>query len=161
MQWPFETPRNPILDDQVALDTAWYHTSTDPRWPTRGRTMTPAEIADGGELHQRHATRDAGREWTDNGSQRERRQLKHRPEGDSRIAPVHPELTRLLRDHLQRFATAPDGRLFSGIRGGELPTITYRRASIKARQTALTPAEQASPLARGPTTSGTPVCPPG
>jgi len=75
--------------------------------------------------------------------------------------PTHPELTRLIRDHLERFATAPDGRLFSGVRGGELPTITYRRAWIKARQTALTAVEQASPHARRPTTSGTPACPRG
>jgi integrase len=34
--------------------------------------------------------------------------------------------------------------------GRELPTITYRRARIKARQAALTAAEQASPLARRP-----------
>ena len=72
-----------------------------------------------------------------------------RPE-DSRIVPVHPELTTLLCDHLAHFGTAPDGRMFSGVRGGKLPTITYRRAWIKARQTALTAAEQASPLARRP-----------
>jgi integrase len=102
-----------------------------------------------GELHLRSATPDAGSEWTDDGSARERRQLKHRPEGDSRIVPVHPELTSLLRDHLA-LGTATDGRLFSGVRGGELPTITYRRAWIKARQAALTAAEQASPLARRP-----------
>lgn len=41
----------------------------------------------------------------------------------------------------------PDGRLFGGVRGGELPTITCRRAWIKARRTALSAAEQASPLA--------------
>jgi integrase len=58
------------------------------------------------------------------------------------------EAFRLLRDHLANFATASDGRLFGGVRGGELPTITYRRAWIKARQMALNPAEQASPLAR-------------
>jgi len=58
-----------------------------------------------------------------------------RPE-DSRIVPVHPELTTLLCDHLAHFGTAPDGRMFSGVRGGKLPTITYRRAWIKARQTA-------------------------
>jgi len=57
-----------------------------------------------------------------------------RPE-DSRIVPVHPELTTLLCDHLAHFGTAPDGRMFSGVRGGKLPTITYRRAWIKARQT--------------------------
>ena len=102
------------------------------------------------ELHLRAATPDAGGDWTDDGSQRERRQLKHRAEGDSRIVPVHPELIRILRDHLKQLGIAPDGRLFSGVRGGELPTITYRRAWIKARQTALTASEQASPLARRP-----------
>jgi integrase len=105
---------------------------------------------DWGELHIRSATPDAGGEWTDDGSVRETRQLKHRAEGDSRVVPTHPELTRLLRDHLANFATASDGRLFDGVRGGELPTITYRRAWIKARQTALSAAEQASPLARRP-----------
>jgi integrase len=103
-----------------------------------------------GELHLRHATPDAGAECTDDGSQREHRQLKHRPEGDSRIVPVHPELTRLLREHVERFGTASDGRLFCGVRGGEMPTITYRRAWMKARQAALSPAEQVSPLARRP-----------
>ena len=102
-----------------------------------------------GELHLRGATPDTGADWTDDGSARERRQLKHRAEGDSRIVPVHPELTRLLLDHLA-LGTTPDGRLFSGVRGGELPTITYRRAWIKAREAALTAAEQASPLARRP-----------
>jgi hypothetical protein len=43
-----------------------------------------------GELHLRNATPDTGREWTDDGSSRERRQLKHRADGDSRIVPVHP-----------------------------------------------------------------------
>jgi len=57
---------------------------------------------------------------------------------------------KLLRDHLARFDIAPDGRLFGGVHGGELPTITYRRAWVKARQTALTEADQASPLARRP-----------
>jgi len=78
---------------------------------------------DWGELHIRSATPDVGSEWTDDGSVREMRQLKHRAEGDSRIVPTHPELTRLLREHLDKFGTAPDGRLFGGVRGGELPTI--------------------------------------
>ena len=110
----------------------------------------PPDDHDWGELHIRSAMPDAGREWTDNGSTRERRQLKHRADGDSRVVPTHPELTRLLREHLVKFDTAPDGRLFGGVRGGELPTITYRRAWIRARQMAFTAAEQASPLARRP-----------
>ncbi len=116
----------------------------------RQEWQDPAEAEDWGELHLRAATPDAGSEWTDDGSPRERRQLKHRAEGDTRVVPTHPELTRLLRRHLTEFDAAPDGRLFGGVRGGELPTITYRRAWIKARQVALTAAEQASPLARRP-----------
>jgi integrase len=111
----------------------------------------PPEDQDWGELHLRSATPDAGREWTNDDSPRERRQLKHRAEGDTRIVPTHPELTRLLREHLASFEPAADGRLFAGVRGRDLPTITYRRAWTKARQAALSPAEQASPLA----------CPPG
>jgi hypothetical protein len=110
----------------------------------------PPDEQDWGELHLRTATPDAGSEWTDDGSVRERRQLKHRAEGDTRIVPTHPELTRLLRDHVVNFGRADDGRLFAGVRVGDLPTITYRRAWAKARQVALTPAEQASPLARRP-----------
>ena len=110
----------------------------------------PPDDGDWGELHIRSATPDAGREWTDDGSARETRQLKHRPEGDSRIVPTHPELTRLLRDHLAKFDPPSGSRLFGGVRGGELPTVTYRRAWIKARQMALTAAEQASSLARRP-----------
>jgi integrase len=64
--------------------------------------------------------------------------------------PAHPDLTSLLREHLAQFGTARDGRLFIGVRGGELPTVTYRRAWIRARAAALTAMEQASPLARRP-----------
>jgi integrase len=103
-----------------------------------------------GELEFEDASPDAGREWTDDGDHRERRQLKHRATGDSRPVPAHPELVALLRKHLEEFGTAPDGRLFTGVRGGELPTITYRRAWTAARRAALTLAEYASPLARRP-----------
>jgi len=130
------------------------------RSPARGsgqpqyrlREPAPPAQEDGwGELHLRNATPDTGREWTDDGSPREMRQLKHRADGDRRIVPVHPELAQLLGDHLAQFGTSPDGgRLFSGVRGGELATVTYRRAWIRARQDALTAAEQASPLARRP-----------
>ncbi len=48
----------------------------------------------------------------------------HADEPDTRTVPVHPELVALLREHLAEFGTAPDGHLFTGIRGGELTTIT-------------------------------------
>ncbi len=110
----------------------------------------PTEEDDWGELHFRGAAPDVGAEWTDDGSQRELRQLKQRADGDSRTVPTPPPLTRILRAHLRDVGTTPDGRLFTGVRGGELPTITYRRAWTKVRHDALTPDEQASPLARRP-----------
>ena len=112
--------------------------------------MIEAAMTTGASCTFASATPDAGGEWTDDGNVREMRQLKYRAEGDSRVVPTHPELTRLIREHLANFVTASDGRLFYGVRGGELPTITYRRAWIKARQTALSAAEQGSPLARRP-----------
>jgi hypothetical protein len=64
--------------------------------------------------------------------------------------PGLPGAARLLRVQLREFAAA-DGRLFTGVRGGdELPGLTHRRAWAKARQAALTPRQQASPLARRP-----------
>lgn len=36
---------DPVLEYQAAVNAAWYHTSTDPRWPRRGREMTPAQVA--------------------------------------------------------------------------------------------------------------------
>ena len=39
-----------------------------------------------------------------------------------------PKLTRLFWEHLEEFGTDPEGRLFTGVRGGPLATITYRRA---------------------------------
>jgi integrase len=101
-----------------------------------------------GELHFHGASPDAGTEWTDDGRHREERQLKHRADGESRTVPVCPELVTLLRAHLEEFGTDDDGRLFQGVRGGELPYITYRRAWDKARRTALSSEQYDSPLAR-------------
>jgi integrase len=64
------------------------------------------------------------------------------------VRPQAPPLTRILRAHLRDFGTAPGGRVFAGVQGGELPSITYRRAWDKARRDTLSAAEYASPLAR-------------
>ncbi|MFC6083696.1 tyrosine-type recombinase/integrase [Sphaerisporangium aureirubrum] len=102
-----------------------------------------------GELHFAKAAPFAGREWTDGGTLREERSLKHRADGHARPVPVPPALVRILRAHLAApYGKAADGRLFSGVRGGELPGITYRRVWAKARQAAFTREEIASPLAK-------------
>ncbi len=103
-------------------------------WNKEAQEWENSPGSDGwGELEFQNAAPDAGRAWTDDGDHRERRQLKHRADGDSRTVPVHLELVALLREHLERFGTIADGRLFTGIRGTELPTITYRRAWRAAR----------------------------
>jgi integrase len=106
------------------------------------------EHDDWGELRFSSAAPEVGAEWTDDGARREQRRLKARAEGEWRRVPVAPQLTRLLRAHLDQFGTGPGGRIFYGVRGGELASITYRRAWDKARSTALTPAEYASPLVK-------------
>jgi integrase len=101
-----------------------------------------------GELRFCSAAPEAGAEWTDDGARREHRHLKSRPVGEWRRVPVAPPLTRILRAHLREFGTGPGGRVFTGVQGGELASITYRRVWDKARLAALTPAEYASPLGK-------------
>jgi integrase len=103
-----------------------------------------------GELHLRATRPDVGRQWTDDGSGRDRRGLKHRAEGESRRVPCPPALTKLLRDHITEFNSGPEDPLFHGIQGRPLATITYRRAWDRARGAALTEEEYHSPLARRP-----------
>ncbi|TMR88069.1 tyrosine-type recombinase/integrase [Nonomuraea basaltis] len=114
--------------------------------PETGEMEPPAD--DWGELHFASAAPFAGREWTDDGALREERALKHRAEGQTRPVPCPPTLTKLIRAHLAEFGTGPGGRLFVGVRGGELPSITYRRVWAKARENALTSKEAQSPLAK-------------
>ena len=103
-----------------------------------------------GDLLLEASTPEAGASWTDNGRRREERQLKHRARGETRHVPSPPELTAALREHLDRFGTDDRGLLFRGVRGGELAESTYCRVWRKARETALTADDAASPLARRP-----------
>jgi integrase len=96
------------------------------------------------------ATPYAGPDWTNDGAQRDRRQLKNRERGESRPVPMPPELTALLHRHLAEFGTGQGGRLFPGERAGELPKMTYMRAWRAARRIAFTPEVAATPLAATP-----------
>jgi integrase len=114
--------------------------------PATGRWEEPAD--NWGELRFSAAAPEAGAEWTDDGQQREHRHLKSRPVGEWRRVPVAPPLTRMLRTHLREFGIGAGGRVFAGVQGGELASITYRRSWAKARRDTLTAADCASPLAR-------------
>jgi integrase len=101
-----------------------------------------------GELHFGSAAPEVGAESTDDGQRRDHRHLKARARGEWRRVPVAPPLARLLRWHLDKFPAGPDGRIFSGIRGGELASVTYCRVWDRSRQAALSDADYASPLAK-------------
>jgi integrase len=88
--------------------------------------------------------------WTDSGKLYDERQIKHLDGGESRIVPGPPELVALLQEHLRRFGTDHEGRVFTGERGGAVPSITYERAWRQARQAAFTAEVHPSLLARRP-----------
>ena len=79
----------------------------------------------------------SARTWTANGTPREPRGLKHRPEGAIRTVPIPPQLADLLRWHLRAFGCAEDGRLFRGARGGPLSESRYGRVWHQARTAAI------------------------
>ncbi|GHD40942.1 integrase [Streptomyces galbus] len=91
-----------------------------------------------------------GKQWTDSGETHDDRGLKNRPAEEVRLVPVPPQLVTLLREHLDTFGTAEDGRLFTNERGGVVGSSTYYRVWQEARALALPPAAVASPLAARP-----------
>ena len=103
-----------------------------------------------GELVLTNSEPRSGTWWTDSGSARQRRELKHRPRGETRPVPIHPELVALLSQHLKNYPPGPDGRVFTGPRGGIFNDRAYLKIFHKARAAAFTPSESASLLARRP-----------
>ncbi|TDB94919.1 hypothetical protein E1267_42390 [Nonomuraea longispora] len=93
---------------------------------------------------------EVGTKWTDDGSARQRRGLKHRAPKAKRLVPIHPDLVTLLRAHIAAFPADREGRIFTGPRRGIIRDSTYLPVWHAARKRALTPAEQASGIAGRP-----------
>ncbi len=70
--------------------------------------------------------------------------------GEVRSVPLNPRLVAILRRHVDTFGVTADGRLFRSGKDGPVKAIRYLARWRQAREIALTPAEQASPLARRP-----------
>lgn len=81
---------------------------------------------------------------------RDERGLKRRARTATRPVPIPPELVTLLRAHLTTYGTDADGRLFRGVRGGEVPVRVYDAVWRRARHATFTPEVVAGPLARTP-----------
>src|SRR5262249_62109234 len=67
--------------------------------------------------------------WTDEGTARQERGLKHRADNETRTIPIPPVLVRRLRAHIKRYGTTPDGRIFQTARGGILQDSGYNERS--------------------------------
>ena len=92
----------------------------------------------------------AGRAWTDHGTARQERGLKHRAACETRAIPIPPDLVKLLRAHIRRSGTTPDGRIFQTARGGIIQDSAYSAVWAEARKKALTPVQCRSLLGRRP-----------
>ena len=57
---------------------------------------------------------------------------------------------RLLRAHIKKYGTTPDGRIFQTARGGILQDSGYNEVWTQARKQAPSPAQYKSPLGRRP-----------
>ena len=120
----------------------------------------PTEPGGWGWFHLTGATVAVGRDWGDAEGTVEHRGLKHRGKAATRNVPVAPELVTLIDRHLEKFGTGPNGRLFVTRRGpggryvptaGQpIPNNAYTKVWRNAREAALTPVQQRSPLARRP-----------
>ncbi|MFJ3193745.1 tyrosine-type recombinase/integrase [Streptomyces griseoviridis] len=103
-----------------------------------------------GELVLSKSRPEVGTGWTDDGKPYEERGLKRRARNATRPVPIPPALVRLLRTHIDAYGTAPDGRLFRGIRGGRVPSTEYSEIWKDARSLALTAEDLATPYADVP-----------
>jgi integrase len=79
-----------------------------------------------------------------------RRGLKHRSSAETRQVPIPPELVTILRQHIDTFGIASDGRIFSSDRGRPVASTAISDVWAEARTLALTPAQVVSPLAGRP-----------
>ena len=103
-----------------------------------------------GEFTLTNSQPRSGSNWTDDGSIRQRRELKHRAKEETRTVPIHPELVKLLRDHLAEFGPGPGGRVFTLATGKIVTDRAYLKVFHEARTAAFTEAEAASLIARRP-----------
>ncbi|MER8159549.1 tyrosine-type recombinase/integrase [Streptomyces sp. NPDC094472] len=103
-----------------------------------------------GTLHLDGSRPRVGSSWTDSGTAHDQRGLKWRPEKDVRHVPIPPGFVTTLREHLETYGAAPDGRLFRTARGGLVQESGYGEVWARARKAALGPEQQASPLGARP-----------
>src|SRR5215472_12999015 len=103
-----------------------------------------------GRLTLEKSRPEVNRRWSDSASAHAERGLKHRPANEIRQVPITPELVAILRQHIDTFGIASDGRIFSSDRGRPVASTAISDVWAEARTLALTPAQVVSPLAGRP-----------
>ena len=103
-----------------------------------------------GLLNLRGGVVMAGKEWTDDGAVHEVHSLKRRATKATRPVPIPPVLVRMLREHIERFGVAPDGRVFRNAAGNYIDASAYGITWRRAREAPLTLEELALELAPRP-----------
>jgi integrase len=103
-----------------------------------------------GRLTLEKSRPEVNRRWSDTASARGERGLKHRPSAETRQVPIPPKLVAILRQHIDIFGVASDGRIFSSDRGQPVASTAISDVWAEARTLALTPAQVVSPLAGRP-----------
>jgi integrase len=136
----------------VAFFGCMYYAALRPEEVIELRLDNLANLPDQGwgEMILTNSEPRSGTWWTDSGSARQRRELKHRAPGEIRHVPIHPELVMLLRQHMKTYPPGPAGRVFVGPRGGIFNDRAYLSIFHKARDAAFTTSEIVSLLARRP-----------
>jgi site-specific recombinase XerC len=136
----------------VAFFGCMYYAALRPEEAVELRPENLASLPDDGwgELILTNSEPRSGTWWTDSGSAHQRRELKHRPRGETRPVPIHPDLVALLREHLKKYQPGPDGRIFTGPRGGIFNDRAYLKVFHQARAAAFHGQEATSLLARRP-----------
>ena len=110
--------------------------------------IAPAIESGFGELVFAEAEPETNKRFTDTGTRRHRRQLKHRAEHESRRVPVHPLLAAGIVAHIKDGKLKPGQYLLTGQRGDRLAYSVLNKALKKARERALSAEQATSNLAQ-------------
>lgn len=101
-----------------------------------------------GQFLIHEAQPEVGSQWADTRTVHERRWLKGRGEGDTRLVPIRPVLVRMLREMIKEYELGAADLLFPGEKGGMLAGSVFRRVWAKAREAALPEREQKTPTGK-------------
>ncbi|MFJ7997574.1 tyrosine-type recombinase/integrase [Streptomyces sp. NPDC096310] len=101
-----------------------------------------------GEFLVHEAQPEVGSRWTDSREAHEKRWLKGRGEGDTRVIPIRPVLVRVLREVIREYDLGEVDLLFPGEKGGMLAGSVFRRVWGKAREEVLSKREQETPMGK-------------